>query len=341
MRKIILQNYQAPGDILMLTAAVRDLHHHAPGRFQIDVRTACPELWENNPHLTALDERDPEVTTLDCHYPLIHQSNDGPHHFLQGFTTYLNDELGLRIQLTAFRGDVHLSEAEKSGPSPVEQLTGADLPYWIIVAGGKYDYTTKWWHFRRYQAVVDAWRGRVLFVQVGQRGHYHPELSGVLDLRGRTTLRELTRLMHHAQGVLCPITFPMHLAAAVEWKGRARQSRPCVVVAGGREPVHWEAYPSHQFIHNVGALACCAHGPCWRSRTLALGDGDEKDEAGSLCLDVVNDLPRCMDMITPEEVVRRMKLYFDGGVCRWLTRDEARQAEPFLQPALRQRLGLA
>ena len=34
--------------------------------------------------------------------------------------------------------------------------------------------------------------------------------------------------------------------------------RPCVVVAGGREPAHWEAYPDHQFIHNNGALRCCA-----------------------------------------------------------------------------------
>lgn len=36
----------------MLTAAVRDLHAHYPGCFVTDVRTPCPPLWENNPHLT-------------------------------------------------------------------------------------------------------------------------------------------------------------------------------------------------------------------------------------------------------------------------------------------------
>ena len=42
MRKLILRNFQSPGDIVMLTGAVRDLHRAHPGEFQIDVRTSCP-----------------------------------------------------------------------------------------------------------------------------------------------------------------------------------------------------------------------------------------------------------------------------------------------------------
>jgi hypothetical protein len=44
MRKLILRNFQSPGDILMLTAAVRDLHRAHPGEFLTDVRTSCPGL---------------------------------------------------------------------------------------------------------------------------------------------------------------------------------------------------------------------------------------------------------------------------------------------------------
>src|SRR6185436_12842646 len=209
MRQLILTNYQAPGDVLMLTAAVRDLHECYPGQFVTDVRTSCPELWENNPYLTALDPRDPAVESVVCEYPLIHRSDRHGAHFIHGFIEFLNERLDLRIRPTAFRGDIHLSAEEKSGPSPVEELTGADLPYWIIVAGGKYDYTIKWWHFRRWQAVVDHFRGRLLFVQVGKVGDYHPPLRHVIDLRGRTRLRQCVRLMHHAQGVLCPVTFHM------------------------------------------------------------------------------------------------------------------------------------
>lgn len=74
-RKFIFTNHQSPGDIVMLTAAVRDLHATFPGDFLTDVRTSCPDLWLHNPHLTPLTEDDPEAEVLPCHYPLIHQSN--------------------------------------------------------------------------------------------------------------------------------------------------------------------------------------------------------------------------------------------------------------------------
>src|SRR4030095_8578247 len=150
---------------------------------------------------------------------------------------------------------------------------------------------------------------RLLFVQVGKGGDYHPPLKNVLDLRGRTTLRDVVRLTYHAQGVVCPVTFHMHLAAAVESPQGLAGSRPCVVVAGGRESPHWEAYPAHQYIHTVGSLPCCAGGGCWRSRIVPLGDGDEKDDPRQLCVDVVDGLPRCMDSITADDVVGRIQLY--------------------------------
>src|SRR5215813_12833236 len=89
MQKLILRNFQSPGDILMLTAALRDLHACYPGRFAIDVRTSCADLWLNNPYLTPLGEDDPEVRVVDCHYPLIDRSNTAPYHFIHGFIEYL------------------------------------------------------------------------------------------------------------------------------------------------------------------------------------------------------------------------------------------------------------
>ncbi len=49
--KQILANHQSPGDIVMLTAAVRDLHRQHPNCYITDVRTPCPALWEHNPTL--------------------------------------------------------------------------------------------------------------------------------------------------------------------------------------------------------------------------------------------------------------------------------------------------
>jgi ADP-heptose:LPS heptosyltransferase len=329
VQKLILKNALAPGDILMLTAAVRDLHRCHPRQFLTDVRTSCADLWQNNPHITRLQEKDPKVRVLECHYPLIHQSNRTPQHFLWGFAEYLNQELGTKVRPTAFKGDVHLSKQERDMPSTVAQRVGCDLPYWIVVAGGKYDYTIKWWHSRRYQAVVDHFRDRIQFVQVGEEGHYHPRLDGVFDMCGQTTLRQLIQLVYNAAGVLCPVTFLMHLSAAVATRGDRPGTRPCVVVAGGREPPQWEAYPHHQFIHTVGSLTCCSDGGCWRSRTLPLGDGDGKDKAKNLCVDVVDGLPRCMAMITPEDVIRRVQWYFEKGMACYLTRAQAQAARPF------------
>ena len=49
MRKLLLKCQFAPGDIVMMTAAVRDLHRCYPRKFVTDVRTLCPGIWENNP----------------------------------------------------------------------------------------------------------------------------------------------------------------------------------------------------------------------------------------------------------------------------------------------------
>lgn len=312
-RKLILTNFQSPGDIVVLTAAVRDLHLGHPGRFLTDVRTSCPDLWAHNPYLTPLEDDDPDVETIACEYPLIHRSNQEPWHFLHGFVRFLAERLEVPLDVTAFKGDVHLSDEEKGWFSTVEEIKGRAFPFWLIAAGGKSDYTIKWWDHARYQQVVDHFRGLIEFVQVGERHHHHPALDGVIDLRGATTLRQLVRLMYHADGVVTGVSLLMHLGAAVEVKAAMPKNRPCVVVAGGREPPHWEAYPHHQFIHTVGALPCCDNGGCWKARTVPLGDGDEKDHAENLCVNVVGHLPRCMDLITADEVVRRIELYYDGG----------------------------
>jgi ADP-heptose:LPS heptosyltransferase len=326
--RLILKSFQSPGDIVMLSAAVRDLHAAHPGRFQSDVRTSADAIWENNPHLTPLEEHDPEVASLDMHYPLVHQSNQRPYHFLHGYAQYLEQQLDARIPVTAFQGDIHLSTEEKESPVPGAAL-GVPERFWIVVAGGKHDFTAKWWNPASYQAVVDHFRDRITFVQCGEAEHWHPRLNHVVDLVGRTSLREFIRLMYHAEGVLCPVTLAMHLAAAVESKPGRPRIRPCVVIAGGREPAHWEAYPNHQYISTNGMLACCAHGGCWKSRCQLVGDGDAKDRK-DVCeqpVQITDELriPKCMNMITPEEVIRRIELYHQGGLHHYLADGKERR----------------
>jgi hypothetical protein len=288
-----------------------------PGKFRVDVRTTAMDLWQNNPYLDdTIDDEDPEVRHIEMHYDSIHQSNLSGLHFIYGFHRHLEQVLGLQIPVTKCSGDIHLSSLEKSWISQVEE-TGWRDPYWIIVAGGKFDFTTKWWDTARYQAVVDHFAGRIKFVQCGEADHWHPRLNGVIDLVGKTDTRQFVRLMYHASGVVCPITLAMHLCAAVPTKMGKPKNRACVVVAGGREPSSWEKYGHHRFLDMNGCLPCCDQGGCWRDRVVALGDGDEKDKECNLCLypiQVSKDLfiPKCMDMIRAEDVIRGVENYLDG-----------------------------
>ncbi len=312
MRKIILRNSQSPGDVVMLTAAVRDLHIHYPGQFVTDVRTPCPQLWENNPYITPIDDDDSEAESLQCEYPLIHRSNQEPWHFVHAFGDFLATKLELpHIHPTAFKGDIHLAENEQRWISQVQEITKVDDPFWIVVNGGKPDFTAKWWSPTRMQEVVDHFKDQIRWVQVGETGHHHPPLNHVIDLRGKTDLRQLVRLVYHSVGVLCPVTLLMHLAAAVPMRSDRQppKNRSAVVIAGGREPPQWEAYPHHQFLHSVGTLPCCDNGGCWKSRTYPLGDGEPADQ--SLCVDPVESsrLPRCLHEITTEDVVRAVEKY--------------------------------
>jgi glycosyltransferase involved in cell wall biosynthesis/ADP-heptose:LPS heptosyltransferase len=330
MKKLLLKCSLPLGDNILLTAAVRDLHLAYPKRFLTAVETVVPEIWEYNPKIVGIGDLGNDVEIVDCNRPDIQNCNVEPYHYLHAFVNMLNEQLGVQIKPKAFKGDIHLSPQERQWRNQVQELIGIDVPFWLIVTGGKYDITAKWWPQSRYQEVVDYFRGKIQFVQVGVTEHHHPGLDGVIDLRGKTDLRQLIRLVYHADGVLCPVTSFMHLASAVETKSGKFPNRPCVVIAGGLEPSHWEAYPNHQFIHTNGALLCCDQGGCWKSRVHPLGDGLEFDWPENLCVSPVNGIPRCLDIISATQVIHRIELYFQGGVQNYLTQAQARAADSVL-----------
>jgi ADP-heptose:LPS heptosyltransferase len=327
-RKIILQNFQSPGDVMMLTSAVRDLKKTFP-EWKIDVRTSTMEIWENNPYLTKLDENDTKVEIIKCDYPLINKSNSHPYHFIHSFRMFIEDYLKVKIPQGEFKGEIFLSDEEKTWISQVEEI-GIKNKFWIIMSGGKYDFTAKWWNPLEHQKVVDYFKNKITFVQCGESDHFHPKLNNVINLIGKTNTREFIRLMYHSVGVISPITFAMHLAVAVESKYNLK-NRPAVIIAGGREPAQWEAYPHHRFLSLNGALTCCSNGGCWKSRCTKVGDKDDKDQ--DLCefpveinFKIKNPaenfsknllIPKCMDMIKAEDVIKAVESYYIGGILEY------------------------
>ncbi len=319
--RVLIKCKLCPGDILMLTAAVRDLKLAVGNKMDIMVDTTAAELWKNNPHINIEGPRRGAKVIHARYTDAIDNSNQYPHHFIEAYRQDLEKQLGIPIRARGAAGCIFLSEEEKQWDDWMVDKLGDPKPYWLINAGGKSDVTNKWWPQEYWQEVVDALKDRITLVQVGKRRsdkkmtHMQYELDGTVDLSNKTTHRQLIQLLYHSLGVTCGVTYLMHLSAAVQpLPGTDLKHRACVVIAGGREPAHWEMYQHHVFLHNCGLYPCNRQGGCWKARTVALNDTNKKRNA-SLCKKPVSVGERhhaqCMMDITPDMVIQAMNRYLD------------------------------
>lgn len=319
-QKLIFHNPLSPGDVVVSSALIRDLHRCYPGEYVTDYTGTSESYFWNAPYITKLPKGDPEAKTWRMTYNYIHQSNQERMHFLYGYYHDFNKQFGLDVKMTEFKPDIHFTAKELESSI----VSGR---YWVICSGGKRDFVTKWWDPQRWQQVVDKLKGEVQFVQVGGNNHWQPELTGTIDLRGKTSFRDLCRLILHADGVACVITCLMHLAAAC--------NRPCVVVAGGREAWWWEAYTKknrntnmqqihgaqwqppesdamidHVFLHSIGKLECCETGGCWKSK---VDDGKPETRCRHVLRGPTIPQPKCLMNVSSDQVANAIRFYQDNG----------------------------
>lgn len=306
-RKIILRQGQSPGDVLTFTRALGDLKQTYP-HWEIDVRTPCPEIFENSPHITPLKENDPGVEiftiTYDNEAGGIDQCGWMGLHFTEGFRIDMEQKLGCEITSTGYKPELWLSDEEQGWINQVEWEFNWKGPFWLLNAGRKQDNELKQYH--RWQEVVDLlneyFKGRVKIVQVGHKDHIHPPLTGVLSLVGKTDMRQLIRLAYWAHGSIGPLSFQFVISAALQ------QSH--VVLAAGKEDVRWHIYPHGQFIYRNGQLNCCSWGGCWLGGNMGQ------------CKDMVNlnghgKVPRCFELIKPYQVADAVIGFYEGGKLGW------------------------
>lgn len=246
------------------------------------------------------DKEPVEREVYQIHYDDIHNSGWSGRHFSSAFYYELEKHLNVKIKQTSLLPALFLSDEEKGWINQVEQEFNYRGKFWIINAGWKDDYPLKAWPTEYWQELVNILKDKVQFVQVGELGdnHHHPELENVFDLRGKTDLRQLIRLSYHAEGACSHVSLLHHLMAA--WQ------KPCITIAGGREPRRWESYPHIRYMDTNGQLGCCSYDGCWQSGRM---EGDEN----KTCKNLVGKFPRCMAMIYPAKVSEEVMNHYYGG----------------------------
>lgn len=304
MNDYLIEFECAPGDIVVATAAVRDVLDTYPD-IRLGFRSNHPALTSAIRRLTPVVQlEDPTVVLFD-YSPGLHLLRDGQYHehFLTWFHRQWSRETGLPVKCLQPKGHVLCSE-----PPLIEG------DYWLLLAGGKEDMTTKHWSFIRYEQTARCLRSAgINLVQTGSSRDIHPRVSTDLDMVGVGGLHEFINQVAYCQGVICPITCAMHLAAVFD--------KPCVVIAGGREHVCWEAYTNegqfgqacspvkvpHKFLHTIGRLDCCATGGCWRKKAEPPAAADQLCSRPSR--ELFQILPECMKMVSVEQVVEAVLSY--------------------------------
>ncbi|MDB5143941.1 MAG: ADP-heptose:LPS heptosyltransferase-like [Mucilaginibacter sp.] len=111
----------------------------------------------------------------------------------------------------------------------------------------------KEWIPERYQQIVDRFSHKYKFIQLGSQDD--PPLSNVLDLRGKTTIRESAAILKNSLLMITHVGFMMHLARAVDCCS--------VIVYGGREKPEQSGYSCFRNIYSdVECSPCWMHNKC-------------------------------------------------------------------------------
>lgn len=280
---------------MAFTPLVRDLKHTYP-RWQIFVVAGDAAVWANNPHIAGLVlPGDPEPDKIDLAvdvgpYRATQGSKNNGVHFMRAFEYGFTRVTGLPVATGPCKADLHLSEEELA----YRPVAGC---YWVLNADTN-NMGAKRWPVDRWRALIRS-MPQIRFVQVGRSEHCLADLGdepNVTSLVGRTDVRQLFALASHAQGCVSLVSSLMHVAAAFD--------KPCVVLAGGREPHTFEQYPSHYYISRVGMLPCAKDLACWKNSITACKD-QVQTPAGPVA--------RCMTTISVADVRRGIELYYEGG----------------------------
>jgi hypothetical protein len=265
----------APGDDLLLTPVLRALHED--GRGPLWVMSNHAGLFAGNPHVAGVlpfdDGLARALSVLGVRRMRLRYHDYLP---AEDRSVAPNEHI---VRLLARRAGIHreIDVAPQVFLTADEIAAGRIAPRQVAIhttsrASGM-PILNKEWYPERFQQVVNMFGGELTFVQLGLAAD--PPLAGVVDLRGKTDLREAGAILANSLAFVGLVGFLMHLARAV--------GTPSVIVYGGREHPSQSGYAQNR---NLFSAVECA--PCWLWSRCEFGR-------------------TCMDRITAAEVASALR----------------------------------
>ncbi len=293
-KEVVFHNRQRIGDMLVFTCGVRDFKAAFP-HIRVNVVATAMHIFDHNPNIDRTLVATPENTIKIGPSKLTNASNRLDWHFCNAFRVSIEDALKVQIPQGESRPDIYLTQEEYDAPRVIRD------PYWIICTNGEKGWGTKMYPHVKWQEVVDQ-NPDLLFVQIGTKEDNAPRLVGpnVIDYIGKTQskdegIRDLFKLFLNAEGSIGLVSFHMHLSGAL--------SKPAIIVAGAREPVHFTRYPGHAYLATDGMLPCATKA-CWHCSI---------DACTNLVTQSGEKVPKCVDIITSQDVTRAIAGFYQGG----------------------------
>lgn len=285
------------GDTIAITPLVRDLKTAYPNsRLSVD-GTLADEVFRYD---SRVGLRDLAAPSLTIDYKATHDRARMDHsaRFLWAGHDDFYRQTGKRLRMETPRPDLVLSDDELLPPE--------GLPYIIVASGAKLDMPLKLYPHNRWVRIVESLRDLGYAVkQVGAlQDHRYPHiqdpLPGAENLLGKTSLRQLFRLVRHAAGVVCHTSLPLLVASAF--------NTACVTIGGGREDPWLFEDAGVEYLHTIGQLACCELSGCRAAFPIPVHD--KPYPPGTLCADPAlcgdSYVGRCMTLISPDQVVEAL-----------------------------------
>jgi hypothetical protein len=280
MRYFKFASHSHIGDMVICTGAIRNVCAICN-----DVKFITPEycrdIYRHNPDMIERATTYAELGKI-TYGALADEQRGRWGNVVEGFTRSLCGMLGIpMVSVVTCVPVLHLTDAEM-------ERAQCWRGYWLINANCQTCSMSK--GYPQWQRVVDllGWR----FAQIGGREgrDLSPDLTGVLDMRGQTTLRDLMVMAYGCDGIISPPSCITSIGAAF--------GKPQICVNAGREPDALTDYPR---VHHISRKCACGWGVDTGCIACRMGAGKTRS-----CMDYVEAGGRawakCQWETQPEEI---------------------------------------